>query len=99
MAQIKLENIVKRFGDVVAVDDFNLEIHDKEFVVFLGPSGCGKTTTLRLIAGLEHPEEGDILIDGNRVNDLSLLIEILPSFFSFMLFIHIFGFTTILRFR
>ncbi len=71
MAQIKLENIVKRFGDVVAVDDFNLEIHDKEFVVFLGPSGCGKTTTLRLIAGLEHPEEGDILIDGNRVNDLS----------------------------
>ena len=53
MAHIKLENIVKRFGDVVAVKDFNLEIEDKEFVVFLGPSGCGKTTTLRLIAGLE----------------------------------------------
>ena len=71
MAHIKLENVVKRFGDVVAVKDFNLEIHDKEFVVFLGPSGCGKTTTLRLIAGLETPEEGDIFIDGQRVNDLS----------------------------
>lgn len=71
MAHIKLENVVKRFGDVVAVKDFNLEIADKEFVVFLGPSGCGKTTTLRLIAGLEHPEEGDIFIDGQRVNDLS----------------------------
>lgn len=71
MAQIRLENIEKRFGDVVAVKDFNLQVEDKEFVVFLGPSGCGKTTTLRLIAGLEHPNQGDILIDGNRVNDLS----------------------------
>ena len=71
MAHIKLENIVKRFGDFVAVKDFNLEVADKEFVVFLGPSGCGKTTTLRLIAGLESPEEGDIFIDGQRVNDLS----------------------------
>ena len=71
MAYIKLQNIVKRYGDVTAVKDFNLEIEDKEFVVFLGPSGCGKTTTLRLIAGLEHPEEGDILIDGERVNHLS----------------------------
>ena len=71
MAHIKLENIVKRFGDFVAVKDFNLEVEDKEFVVFLGPSGCGKTTTLRLIAGLENPEEGDIFIDGQRVNDFS----------------------------
>lgn len=71
MAHIKLQNIVKRFGNVVAVKDFNLNIQDKEFVVFLGPSGCGKTTTLRLIAGLEHPEIGDILIDERRVNDLS----------------------------
>ena len=71
MAHIKLENVVKRYGDVVAVKDFNLEIQDKEFVVFLGPSGCGKTTTLRLIAGLETPEEGDIFIDAQRVNDLS----------------------------
>lgn len=71
MAEIKLEHITKRFGDVVAVDDMNLEIHDQEFVVFLGPSGCGKTTTLRAIAGLEHPDEGDIFIDGQRVNGLS----------------------------
>jgi len=71
MAHIKLENVVKRFGDVVAVRDFNLEVEDQEFIVFLGPSGCGKTTTLRLIAGLENPEEGDIFIDGQRVNDLS----------------------------
>ena len=71
MAEIKLEHITKRFGDVVAVDDVNLEIHDQEFVVFLGPSGCGKTTTLRAVAGLEHPDEGDIFIDGQRVNTLS----------------------------
>ena len=71
MAEIKLEHITKRFGDVVAVDDINLEVHDQEFVVFLGPSGCGKTTTLRAIAGLEHPDEGDIFIDGKRVNALS----------------------------
>ena len=71
MAEIKLEHITKRFGDVVAVDDVNLEIHDQEFIVFLGPSGCGKTTTLRAIAGLEHPDEGDIFIDGKRVNALS----------------------------
>ena len=71
MAEIKLEHITKRFGNVVAVDDVNLEIHDQEFVVFVGPSGCGKTTTLRAIAGLEHPDEGDIFIDGNRVNTLS----------------------------
>ena len=70
MANIKLEHITKRFDDVIAVDHLSLEVHDREFVVFLGPSGCGKTTTLRSIAGLEHPEEGDILIDGKRINHL-----------------------------
>lgn len=70
MAQITLKNIWKRFGDLVAVRDLNLEIQDREFLVLLGPSGCGKTTTLRSIAGLETVEEGDILIDGRRVNDI-----------------------------
>ena len=70
MAVIELRNITKRFGDVIAVNDLSLEIHDREFLVFLGPSGCGKTTTLRSIAGLEHPEVGDILIDGVQTNHL-----------------------------
>jgi len=70
MSQIVLKNIVKRYGKVTAVQNLNLEIRDKEFLVLLGPSGCGKTTTLRSIAGLETVDEGDILIDGKRVNDL-----------------------------
>ncbi len=61
-----MEKIVKKFGKVLAVSDFNLEIDDGEFVTFLGPSGCGKTTTLRMIAGFEDPTEGRITI-GERV--------------------------------
>jgi multiple sugar transport system ATP-binding protein len=67
MAEIVLENIVKRFGDLVAVNHLNLDIKDREFVVLLGPSGCGKTTTLRMISGLEIPEEGKILLDDEDV--------------------------------
>ena len=70
MAQIQLRNLSKRWGNFVAVSDFNLNISDKEFLVLLGPSGCGKTTTMRMIAGLEEITEGEILIDGNVVNDL-----------------------------
>ena len=71
MANVKLTNVKKVYGkNVVAVDDFNLEIADKEFVVFVGPSGCGKSTTLRMIAGLEDITEGTIEIDGVVVNDL-----------------------------
>ncbi len=70
MAQIQLKNITKRWGDFVGVDDFNLTIADREFLVLLGPSGCGKTTTMRMIAGLEDATSGDLLIDGKRVNDL-----------------------------
>ncbi len=70
MAKVRLENIVKRFGNVVAVNNINLEIRDKEFVVLLGPSGCGKTTTLRIIAGLEYPDEGRVYIDDRDVTDL-----------------------------
>ena len=70
MAEVHLDNITKRWGDFVAVDDQTLHIADREFLVLLGPSGCGKTTTMRMIAGLEEVTEGDILIDGTRVNDL-----------------------------
>jgi len=62
MAKVVLKHVTKRFGRVVAVDDLSLEVRDKEFVVLLGPSGCGKSTTLRLIAGLEKPNSGEIWI-------------------------------------
>jgi len=71
MASMKLTNVKKVYGkDTVAVQDFNLEIADKEFIVFVGPSGCGKSTTLRMIAGLEEISDGTIEIDGVVVNDL-----------------------------
>lgn len=70
MAEIQLRNVCKRWGSFVGVDNFDLTIADREFLVLLGPSGCGKTTTMRMIAGLQTPTEGDILIDGKRVNDL-----------------------------
>jgi multiple sugar transport system ATP-binding protein len=68
MAGVKLENVTKRFGDVVAVRDLSLEAFDHEFLVLLGPSGCGKSTALRMIAGLEDVSEGTIRI-GDRVVD------------------------------
>ena len=71
MASVKLTNVKKVYGkDTVAVNDFNLDIADKEFIVFVGPSGCGKSTTLRMIAGLEDISGGTIEIDGVVVNDL-----------------------------
>ena len=70
MSEIRLQNLSKRWGNFVAVEDFNLTIADQEFVVLLGPSGCGKTTTMRMIAGLEDVTEGNIFVDGDRVNDL-----------------------------
>ena len=70
MAQIKLKNLTKRWGDFVAVENFDLDIADEEFLVLLGPSGCGKTTTMRMIAGLEEITSGDVEIDGRIVNDL-----------------------------
>ena len=71
MASVKLTNVKKVYdNNVIAVNDFNLEIADKEFVVFVGPSGCGKSTTLRMIAGLEEISGGTVEIDGEVVNDL-----------------------------
>jgi multiple sugar transport system ATP-binding protein len=71
MASVGLKNVYKKFdGGVVAVNDFNLEIEDKEFIILVGPSGCGKTTTLRMIAGLEEVTEGEVYIDERLVNDV-----------------------------
>ena len=70
MAEVRLEKVVKKFDEVVAVDDFNLTIEDKEFVVLVGPSGCGKTTTLRMIAGLESITSGNVFIGYRLINVL-----------------------------
>jgi multiple sugar transport system ATP-binding protein len=70
MADVALRDVVKRFDEVEAVRQISLDIPDKEFVVLVGPSGCGKSTTLRMIAGLEECTAGDILIDGEKVNDV-----------------------------
>jgi multiple sugar transport system ATP-binding protein len=69
MAGVDIRHLSKRFGDLHAVDDVDLSIHEGEFLVLLGPSGCGKTTLLRMIAGLERPTAGEIRIGGERVND------------------------------
>ena len=70
MASITLKNLSKSWGSFVAVDDLNLEIFDKEFLVLLGPSGCGKTTTMRMIAGLEQETSGEVFIGKAKVNEL-----------------------------
>lgn len=70
MANVKYDHVVKRFGNMVAVNDLNLEIADKEFMTLVGPSGCGKSTTLNLLAGLEEPDEGEVSIGGRVVNDI-----------------------------
>lgn len=72
MATLSLRNIKKVYDNkVTAVDDFNLEIADNEFVVFVGPSGCGKSTTLRMVAGLEDISSGELYIDGKLMNDVA----------------------------
>lgn len=71
MSQVKLEHLYKRFGNVTAVGDFNLDVKDGEFISFLGPSGCGKTTTLRMIAGFERPTEGSIILGDTVVSSAS----------------------------
>jgi len=70
MATVTFENVSKRFGDVIAVDDLNLDIRDAEFMVLVGPSGCGKTTSLRMIAGLEEITSGTLRIGERIINDI-----------------------------
>lgn len=70
MARVELRGISKRWGNSTAIDRVDLVIEDREFIVFLGPSGCGKTTTMRIIAGLEDPTQGEVLINGKVVNNL-----------------------------
>jgi len=70
MAAVTLKGVSKRYGKVLAASDVNLEIEDGELLVLVGPSGCGKSTTLRMIAGLEEISEGDLIIGGQRVNDV-----------------------------
>ena len=70
LGTIQVENVTKKFGDRVAVDNVSFEVRDRELMCLLGPSGAGKSTMLRIIAGLEPPDEGNIRIDGKAVNDL-----------------------------
>ncbi|WP_331377005.1 ABC transporter ATP-binding protein [Sinorhizobium chiapasense] len=70
MAAIELRKLSKHFGAYTALSELDLAIRDGEFLVLLGPSGCGKSTTMRIVAGLEEPSSGEILIDGRRVNDV-----------------------------
>jgi multiple sugar transport system ATP-binding protein len=79
MPEIVLKNIGKRFGQADAVENLDLAIADGDFITLLGPSGCGKTTTLRMIAGLETPTEGQIRIDGRPVFDALLGLDIPPD--------------------
>src|ERR687883_430545 len=71
MASVTLDHVTKRFGEVTAVNDVNINVNDKEFLVLVGPSGCGKSTTLRLIAGLEELSSGNIYIGDRLVNDVA----------------------------
>lgn len=79
MPDIVLKNVTKRFGKFVAVNNLNLKIDDKDFITLLGPSGCGKTTTLRMIAGLESPTEGEIYIDNKLVFSAEKGIDVSPD--------------------
>jgi len=70
MATLRLRGLCKSYGDVEVIKNVDLDINDRDFVVFVGPSGCGKSTLLRMIAGLEEITSGDLMIDGERVNDV-----------------------------
>ena len=71
MASVTYEHVTKKFGDVAAVNDLNIKVEDKEFLVLVGPSGCGKTTALRCLAGLEEITDGKIMIGDRVVNEVA----------------------------
>src|SRR5258708_20909341 len=71
MAGVTLDHISKKYGEVTAVNDLNIQIRDQEFLVLVGPSGCGKSTALRMIAGLEEISGGDLYIGDRRVNNVA----------------------------
>ena len=77
-AHISLRNIRKTYGPAVAVDDLNLDIEEGKFIAIMGPSGCGKSTMLRMLAGLEDVTSGDILREGERINQLSIWEREMP---------------------
>ena len=91
MSKIQLKNVCKKYdnSERYSVNNFNLDIDEKEFIVLVGPSGCGKSTTLRMIAGLEEITEGDLIISGQRVNDMEPKIGISPWFSKTMHYIPI----------
>ncbi len=68
---VRFENVTKKFGDFVAIDNVTLDIYDREFFALLGPSGCGKTTLLRMLAGFETPTEGHIFVDGKDITGVA----------------------------
>lgn len=79
MIKVRLEGLTKKFGAVVAVKDFSVKVEDNEFISFLGPSGCGKTTSLRLVAGFEHPDEGEIFIGDELVSSVPKRVFLPPE--------------------
>lgn len=88
MAGLSLKNISKTYSNgYEAVKNFNLEIEDQEFIIFVGPSGCGKSTTLRMIAGLEEITSGELLIDGKQMRCWSQKTEISQWYFRAMRYI------------
>ncbi|MCE2452128.1 MAG: ABC transporter ATP-binding protein, partial [Nitrospinae bacterium] len=79
MSFVEIKKLVKSFGPEVAVAGIDLSVEQGEFVTLLGPSGCGKTTTLRCIAGLEHPDSGDIQIEGEYVTSATNDVFLTPE--------------------
>jgi multiple sugar transport system ATP-binding protein len=100
MATVTLRNIRKKYGEVEIIKGVDLDVADREFVVFVGPSGCGKSTLLRMIAGLESITDGDLLIDGVKANDIGPADRGLAMVFqSYALYPHMTAGQSLERFR